>query len=256
MIKENKSIKILIPLLLLCVIIAMISLGSCNRSRSSNNRSVARESQRREQVRREPTQRGTSNSGRETTQRRNTDSRRESSQRSSSARVELPSNLRISGISDQRLKEIYSVFIDTINYWQYDETVYLFNYTPQQRISSGRGVCWDYALYFYKESQRRGLNEVHFVVSTQLKHAWNEVWINNTVYIIEATWADTDPYLSIDTFFMIDASLSEDHFANDICVVDDTMDENDIATLYRGVLAQDSKRQRYTAARPIVKLRH
>jgi hypothetical protein len=54
---------------------------------------------------------------------------------------------------------------------------------------------------------------------------------------------------------MVDASSDPDHYENDISVVDDTMDENDISSLYRGILAEDSKRQKYTAARPIVKLK-
>jgi hypothetical protein len=55
---------------------------------------------------------------------------------------------------------------------------------------------------------------------------------------------------------MVDASSDPEHYENDICVVDDTMDENDIAALYRGALVQDFKRQKYTAARPIVKLKN
>jgi transglutaminase-like putative cysteine protease len=159
-----------------------------------------------------------------------------------------------SNISNRRQQELKSIYEYTINYWQYDETAYSFNYTPQQRLRSGRGVCWDYALFFYNESIKRGLNDVHFVVSINLQHAWNEIWVEDKVYIFDATWGDTNPYESIDKYFMVNASLSKDHYANDICVVDETMDENDISSLYQGIIVQDSKRQRYTAARPIVKL--
>jgi len=160
------------------------------------------------------------------------------------------------GFSDKMLQELKSIYNDTINYWQYDETAYSYNYTPQQRLKSGRGICWDYALYFYNECKKRKLNDVHFVVSVNLQHGWNEVWENNTVYIIDATWADTNPYESIDKYFMVDASFSKEHYENDICVVDDTMEENDIASLYQGIIVQDAKRQKYTAARPIVKLKN
>jgi hypothetical protein len=54
---------------------------------------------------------------------------------------------------------------------------------------------------------------------------------------------------------MVDASYDEEHYQVDICVVDETMEQNDIASLYRGILTQDAKRQKYTAARPIVKLK-
>jgi hypothetical protein len=150
---------------------------------------------------------------------------------------------------------IESIYEKAIKYWQYDEAAYSYNYTPQERLQSGRGICWDYALFFYNECQEKGINNVHFVVSNKLKHAWNELWVNNTVYIIDATWADTNPYESIDTYFMVDASYDEEHYEIDICVVDDTMEENDISSLYRGIVKQDIKRQKYTATRPIVKLR-
>jgi hypothetical protein len=131
---------------------------------------------------------------------------------------------------------------------------YFYNYTPQERLRSGRGICWDYALFLYNECQKIGIDNVHFVVSNKLKHAWNEVWVGNIVYIIDATWGDTNPYESIDKYFMVDASYDEEHYEIDICVVDDTMDENDITSLYRGIVKQDAKRQKYTEARPIVKL--
>ncbi|MHC6202382.1 transglutaminase domain-containing protein [Breznakiellaceae bacterium SP9] len=153
----------------------------------------------------------------------------------------------------ENLKVIYE---NTIKYWQYDEAAYFYHYTPQERLQSGRGICWDYALYFYHACRERKVRNVHFVVSNKLKHAWNEVWTNDTVYIIDATWADTNPYAGIDTYFMVDAALDAEHYQSDICVVDDTMEENDISSLYRGILTQDSKRQQYTAARPIVKLQH
>jgi hypothetical protein len=160
------------------------------------------------------------------------------------------------GVSDKKIQELKKIYEDTINYWQYDETAYSYNYTPQQRLQSGRGICWDYALYFYNECKKKGLNNVHFVVSVNLKHGWNEVWEDNTVYIIDATWGDTNPYESIDKYFMVNASFSKEHYENDICVVDDTMEENDISSLYQGIIVQDAKRQKYTAARPIVKLKN
>jgi hypothetical protein len=178
----------------------------------------------------------------------NSNSTRESPRRESSNQNET------SNITNRKLQELKSIYEYTINYWQYDEAAYTFNYTPQQRLQSGRGVCWDYALFFYNESKKRGLHDVHFVVSINLQHAWNEIWVENDVYIFDTTWGDTNPYESIDKYFMINASLSKDHYANDICVVDETMNENDISSLYRGIIVQDSKRQTYTAARPIVKL--
>jgi hypothetical protein len=154
------------------------------------------------------------------------------------------------------MRELKSIYEDTISYWQYDEAAYSYNYTPQQRLQSGRGICWDYALYFYNECRKNGLRNAHFVVSITMKHAWNEIWEDNTVYIIDATWADTNPYEAIDKYFMVEASLDPAHYENDICVVDDTMGENDISSLYRGILVEDSKRRQYTAARPIVKLKN
>jgi hypothetical protein len=195
-------------------LLLLLPLESCKRSRSTNNHNSTRELPRRDS----------------------------SSQK------------KTNSIPNKKLQEIKSIYEYTINYWQYDETAYSFNYTPQQRLKSGRGVCWDYALFFYNESRKRGLNDVHFVVSINLKHAWNEIWVENNVYIFDTTWGDTNPYENIDNYFMINASLSKDHYANDICVVDETMDENDISSLYQGIIVEDSKRQKYTAARPIVKL--
>jgi hypothetical protein len=153
------------------------------------------------------------------------------------------------------VRNLRSIYENTVKYWQYDVDAYFYNYTPQERLQSGRGICWDYALFFYSECQKKGINNVHFVISNKLKHAWNEVWVDDTVYIIDATWGDTNPYESIDKYFMGDASYDEEHYEIDICVVDDTMDENDISSLYRGIVKQDAKRQKYTAARPIVKLK-
>jgi hypothetical protein len=206
----------IVPLLLISAFFMLISLGSCRRSRSSNSRSSARESP-----------------GKDSSPQNNSND-----------------------LSDRKLRELKSIYKDTIGYWQYDKAAYSYNYTPQQRLQSGRGICWDYALYFYNECQKNGLRNAHFVVSIQMRHAWNEIWEDNTVYIIDATWADTNPYESIDKYFMVEASLDPDHYENDICVVDDTMDENDISSLYRGVLVEDAKRQKYTAARPIVKLKN
>jgi hypothetical protein len=157
--------------------------------------------------------------------------------------------------TEKNKRNLKSIYEETIKYWQYDEAAYFYSYTPQERLQSGRGICWDYALFFYNECQEKGINNVHFVISNKLKHAWNELWADDTVYIIDATWGDTNPYETIDKYFMVDASYDEEHYENDICVVDDTMDANDISSLYRGIVNQDVKRQKYTAARPIVKLR-
>jgi hypothetical protein len=202
--------------LLAGTLFTLLSLGSCRRARSSPNDRVLS---------------------------KNTD-RKETSSRNSS-----------NSTSGRNAKNLKSIYEDTVRYWQYDEAAYFFNYTPQERLQSGRGICWDYALFFYNECHEKGINNVHFVVSNKLKHAWNELWVNDTVYIIDATWGDTNPYESIDKYFMVDASYDEEHYAVDICVVDDTMDENDISSLYRGIVKQDTKRQKYTAARPIVKLK-
>lgn len=208
--------KFILFYLLTCSFFMLISLGSCKRSRSYLDRTVTKEP-----------------SGRN-----------------------LSSKKKPKGFSGKKLQELKSIYEDTINYWQYDETAYSFNYTTQQRLQSGRGICWDYALYFYNECQKKELNNVHFVVSVNLRHGWNEIWENNNVYIIDATWGDTNPYENIDKYFMVNASLDEAHYENDICVVDDTMEENDISSLYRGIIVQDAKRQKYTAARPIVKLKN
>jgi hypothetical protein len=203
-------------LVLTGTIFALLSLASCRRARSSPiSRSLSRTSDRRE-----------------TASRNNSNT--------TSAR------------SAKTLKSIYE---DTVKYWQYDEAAYFYNYTPQERLQSGRGICWDYALFFYNQCREKKINNVHFVISNKLRHAWNELWVDDTVYIIDATWGDTNPYKSIDKYFMVDASYDEDHYEIDICVVDDTMDENDVSSLYRGILKQDEKRQKYTAARPIVKLK-
>jgi len=207
--------------LLISVLFMSTSLGSCKRSRSYLEGTVKNESPER------------NHSSQKQTSKKNTKS-----------------------ISDKEVQELKLIYENTINYWQYDETAYSYNYTPHQRLQSGRGICWDYALYFYNECKKKGLNNVHFVVSVNLKHGWNEVWDENTVYIIDATWGDTNPYESIDKYFMVDASLDKAHYESDICVVDDTMEENDIASLYQGIIVQDSKRQKYTAARPIVKLKN
>jgi hypothetical protein len=198
------------------VLFTLASLSSCRRTRSSqDDRALSRTSDRRDS-----SPRNNSNSG-----------------------------------SERNERKLRSIYEDTVKYWQYDEAAYFFNYTPQERLQSGRGICWDYALFFYNECQRKGIGNVHFVVSNKLKHAWNELWVEDTVYIIDATWGDTNPYESIDRYFMVDASYDAEHYSVDICVVDDTMDENDIASLYRGIVKQDTKRQKYTAARPIVKLK-
>jgi hypothetical protein len=203
-------------LLLFAALFSALSLSSCRRSRSSSNdRALSRNNDRKDL-----SPRNNSNS----TEKNHT----------------------------KALKAIYE---NTIKYWQYDEAAYFYNYTPKERIQSGRGICWDYALFFYNECQEKGMRNIHFVVSNKLKHAWNELWVDDTVYIIDATWADTNPYESIDKYFMVDASYDEEHYQIDICVVDETMEENDISSLYRGILTQDIKRQKYTAARPIVKLK-
>jgi hypothetical protein len=151
-------------------------------------------------------------------------------------------------------KKLRSIYEKTVKYWQYDEDAYFFKYSASDRLKSGRGICWDYALYFYNECKKAGIKNVHFIVSNKLKHAWNEVWDDGAVYIIDPTFGDTDPYANIDKYFMVDAALDKEHYESDICVVDDTMLDNDISSLYRGVVIQDTKRQRYTSARPIVKL--
>jgi hypothetical protein len=203
-------------ILLGAVLFTSLSLSSCRRTRpSSNNRVSSRNNER-----------------------------RETSPRNNS-----------SNTAERNKNNLKAIYEETIKYWQYDEAAYFYNYTPQERLQSGRGICWDYALFFYNECQENRINNVHFVVSNKLKHAWNELWIDDTVYIIDATWGDTSPYESIDEYFMVDASYDERHYENDICVVDDTMDVNDISSLYRGIVTQDVKRQQYTAARPIVKLR-
>ena len=220
--KANRSFthNFFAPLFIICVIFSLLSLDSCKRSRSSGERTSARDS-----------------------------TRRESSKRDSS------STNKAGSLSEKKRQALRTVYENTINHWQYDEAAYSYNYTPQQRLDSGRGICWDYALYFYNECKKKGLHDVHFVVSNKIKHAWNEVWEGNNVYIIDATMADTDQYEGIDKYFLIDATIAAYHHQIDISVVDDTMVENDISSLYRGVFVQDSKRQKYTAARPIVKLK-
>jgi hypothetical protein len=160
------------------------------------------------------------------------------------------------GITKAELKMLHNIYEDTIKHWIYDLAAYTFvKYSePVERFKSGRGICWDYALYFYKLSQKAGIKNVHFVVSNELKHAWNELWINNHVYIIDATFADTNPYGHIDDYFLVKAAEDKEHFAIDVCVVDDTMYQNDIRTLYEGNFKADMIRQRNTEKRPIVKL--
>jgi hypothetical protein len=160
------------------------------------------------------------------------------------------------GVTRAQVKTLHDIYEDTIKHWTYDLDAYNYaNYAePVERFKFGRGICWDYALYFYKLSQKTGIKNVHFVVSNQMRHAWNELWVNNHVYIIDATWADTNPYADIDDYFMVKASNDKAHFAVDICVVDDTMYQNDISTLYAGNFKADSLRQKYTEKRPIVKL--
>lgn len=215
--KSSITFRIIISgLLLVVALLALLSLSSCRRSRPSSNDRVRS---------------------------RNND-RRDLSPRNSS-----------NNTKERNIENLKFIYENTIKYWQYDEAAYSYNYTPQERIQSGRGICWDYALFFFNECQEKRIRNVHFVVSNKLKHAWNELWVDDTVYIIDATWADTNPYEGIDTYFMVDASLDEEHYQIDICVVDDTMEQNDISSLYRGILTQDTKRQKYTAARPIVKLK-
>ncbi|MDR3059973.1 MAG: transglutaminase-like domain-containing protein [Prevotella sp.] len=215
--KSSITFKIIISSLLLVItLFTLLSLSSCRRSKSSPNDRVIS---------------------------RNND-RKDSSPRN-----------RSNNMGERNVRNLKSIYENTIKYWQYDEAAYFYNYTPQERIQSGRGICWDYALFFYNACQENGVRDVHFVVSNKLKHAWNELWVKDTVYIIDATWADTNPYESIDKYFMVDASSDEEHYEIDICVVDDTMEQNDISSLYRGILNQDAKRQKYTAARPIVKLK-
>jgi hypothetical protein len=211
---------VVINLLVFILLFSLLSLNSCRRSRASSNvRVVSRNNVR-------------------------NNNRNDISPQNNSNKTE-----------EKIVKNLKSIYEDTIRYWQYDEAAYFFNYTPQERLQSGRGICWDYALYFYNKCQEKGIRNIHFVVSNKLKHAWNELWIDDIVYIIDTTWADTNPYESIDKYFMVDASYDEEHYEIDICVVDETMEQNDISSLYRGILTQDSKRQKYTAARPIVKLK-
>ena len=47
-------------------------------------------------------------------------------------------------------KKLQSIYEKTIKYWQYDEDAYFFKYSTGERLKSGRGICWDYALYFYR----------------------------------------------------------------------------------------------------------
>jgi len=159
------------------------------------------------------------------------------------------SNLREANLTDPLLNDLY---LETIKYWQYDELAYNYNYTIEQRLNSGRGICFDYALYFYNKCIENGIGNVHMVVSNSLKHAWNELWVNNRVYIIDPTWGDTDLNTNPSKYFLINASRANEHKAVDIMVVDDTLRVNDISALYRGNVTDDAKRQQYTQQRPIV----
>jgi len=158
-------------------------------------------------------------------------------------------NFREANLTDETLKKIY---LDTIKYWQYDVLAYDFNYTLEQRVNSGRGICFDYALYFYNKCIENGISNVHMAVSNQLKHAWNELWYKNRVYIIDATFGDTDLNNDPMKYFLINASKANDYRAIDISVVDDTLRVNDISALYKGNVADDARRQQYTQQRPVV----
>jgi hypothetical protein len=159
------------------------------------------------------------------------------------------SNLREANLTDETLRSIY---LDTIKYWQYDVLAYDYNYTLEQRLNSGRGICFDYALYFYNRCIENGIGNVHIAVSNELKHAWNELWYNDRVYIIDATFGDTDLMADPMKYFLINASRDNDHRAIDTFVVDDTLRVNDISALYKGNVTDDARRQQYTQRRPIV----
>jgi len=159
------------------------------------------------------------------------------------------SNLREATLTDPLLKELY---LETIKYWQYDALAYDYNYTMEQRLNSGRGICWDYALYFYNKCIENEIGNVHMVVSNSLKHAWNELWFNNKVYIIDPTFGDTDLNSNPSKYLLIPAARSSDHKAIDVIVVDDTLRVNDIGALYKGNVTDDAKRQQYTQNRPII----
>jgi len=158
-------------------------------------------------------------------------------------------NLREANLTDETLRSIY---LDTIKYWQYDVLAYDYNYTLEQRLNSGRGICFDYALYFYNKCIENGIGNVHIAVSNELKHAWNELWYNNRVYIIDATFGDTDQNADPMKYFLINASRANDYRAIDIFVVDDTLRVNDISALYKGNVTDDARRQQYTQRRPVI----
>jgi hypothetical protein len=127
---------IVFSLLLFAALSILLSLSSCRRSRPSSNDRIST---------------------------RNND-RKDLSPRNNSNNTE-----------ERHIKNLKSIYENTIKYWQYDEAAYFYNYTPQERIQSGRGICWDYALFFYNECQGKGIRNIHFVVSNNLKHAWNEL---------------------------------------------------------------------------------
>jgi len=166
-----------------------------------------------------------------------------------SGKTASKANLRDANLTDATLKSIY---LDTIKYWQYDELAYNYNYTLEQRLNSGRGICFDYALYFYNKCIENGIGNVHIAVSNELKHAWNELWYNNRVYIIDATFGDTDLNSDAMKYFLINAAKANDYKVVDIFIVDDTLHVNDIGALYKGNVLDDARRQQYTQQRPIV----
>ena len=60
---------------------------------------------------------------------------------------------------------------------------------PQETLRLGRGVCQDYAALFEDLATQQG-HRVRSVHSTQLNHAWNEVWIAGCWWLIDVTWND------------------------------------------------------------------
>lgn len=61
--------------------------------------------------------------------------------------------------------------------------------TPHDTLRRGRGVCSDYAALFEKIARQEGFT-ARSVISDRLNHAWNEINLAGSWWIVDVTWND------------------------------------------------------------------
>ena len=110
-----------------------------------------------------------------------------------------------------------------LDYIQHDTPLARDDYNICGALINGRAVCEGYALANIYLLSRLGIQSV-FCLSSQMRHGWNIVWIDDVPYHVDITWDDTvwdvDGKVEHQYFLLSSAELESRRTENGVSEVD------------------------------------